>query len=307
MRKFHFSLIWKSENESSESIVGALSDNFAVGKPVQVRIISIDRDQSRILASIRQAASSFESTTDISAVEIGNIVEGTVSEVHKENAVLSLHPTKIRALISLHNLANRREISTAQLRASLKVGEKLEDLVVVSRNPDKGFVIVANRPKSKPAFPLKGAAITMDTLQVSQIIGGRVLRHDRKGAFIKLTAHVTGSLHPTDASDDYERGTPFPPVDSLVKATVTSIDKAKNHISLSTRLSRMYPSQNHSVVDREIQSLDDLKVGETVRGFIKSVAEHGLFVMLGREIDARVQIRELFDEVCPFLLQISLY
>jgi len=34
-----------------------------------------------------------------------------------------------------------------------------------------------------------------------------------------------------------------------------------------------------------------------VRGFIKSIVEHGLFVMLGRGIDARVQIKELFDEV----------
>lgn len=226
-------------------------------------------------------------------------------EVHKDNAVLSLKPTKICALISLHNLANRRQVSTAQLRASLKVGEKLDELVVVSRNPEKGFIIVANRPKSKPALPSKGSPISIDSLEVGSIVGGRVLRHDRKGAFIKLTAHITGSLYPTDACDDYDSGNPFPPVDSLVKAMVTAIDKQKNHLSLSTRLSRMYPTQNHPVVDPEVQSLDDLKVGQTIRGFIKSVAEHGLFVMLGKDLDARVQIRELFDEVRIFVLPLE--
>jgi transcriptional accessory protein Tex/SPT6 len=50
-------------------------------------------------------------------------------------------------------------------------------------------------------------------------------------------------------------------------------------------------------VDREINSVEDLKVGETVRGFVKSIPEHGIFVTLGRWIDARVQIKELFDEV----------
>ena len=281
---------------SSETMVGDLSSNFAIGRPVQVRIISVDNDRSRILASVRQATSNFDSP-DISAVEIGNTVDGTIIEVHKENAVLSLLPTKIRALISLHNLSNRRETSVSQLRASLKIGEKLEDLVVVSRNPDKGFVIVANKPKAKPALPLKGSSISMDTIQIGQIIGGRVLRHDRKGAFIKLTSHITGSLYPTDACDNYESGTPFPAIDSLVKAVVIDIDREKNQLSLSTRHSRMYPSRDHSVLDREIQSLDDLNIGETIRGFIKSVTEHGLFVMLGRDIDARVQIRELFDEV----------
>ena len=51
------------------------------------------------------------------------------------------------------------------------------------------------------------------------------------------------------------------------------------------------------VMDKVINNLDDLQVGSTVRGFIKSVAEHCLFVNLGRGIDARVQIKELFDEV----------
>jgi rRNA biogenesis protein RRP5 len=211
--------------------------------------------------------------------------------------VLSLHPTKIRALISLPNLANRRGTPVSQLRASLNVGEKLEDLVVVSRNPAQGFVIVAHKPKIRPTLPLKGSSISMDTVQIGQIIGGRVLRHDRKGAFIKITTHISGLLYPTDTCDNYESGTPFLPVDSLVKAVVTGIDREKSQLSLSTRHSRMYPSRNHQVVDHEVQSLDDLKVGENIRGFIKSVAEHGLFVMLGREIDARVQIKELFDDV----------
>jgi rRNA biogenesis protein RRP5 len=52
-------------------------------------------------------------------------------------------------------------------------------------------------------------------------------------------------------------------------------------------------------MDPEITSVVDLKPGTFVRGFIKSVAEHGLFVSVGRDLDARVQIKELFDEVCP--------
>ena len=268
---------------------------------MQVRIIAVDQESSRITASIRQASPSFKSAVvDISGVDIGDIIDGVVSEIQKDKAVITLQPTRVTALLSLNNLANRRQVSAAQLRASLKAGEKLQDLVVTSRNPEKGFVLVATKPKEKEQLVQK-SQLSLDTLQSGQLVGGRVLRHNRHGALVKLTNSIHGILHPTDACDDYENGKPFPVVDSVLKAVVLVIDKEKRQLTLSTRLSRLFPAQGKPIVDREISRLEDLKVGDTVRGFIKSVAEHGLFVTLGREIDARVQIRELFDDVSSML------
>ncbi|KAH9898165.1 U3 snoRNP-associated protein Rrp5 [Cubamyces lactineus] len=282
--------------EASETALSSLTAAFPVGKPVQVRITAIDPETGRITASIRQASPNYKSAIiDISGVDIGDIVEGVVSDIRKDKAVVTLQPTQVTALLSLTNLANRREISVAQLRSALKVGDKLQDLVVTSRNPEKGFVLVATKPKEKEAL-LQKNHLSLDTVQPGQLVGGRVLRHNRHGALIKLTNSITGILHPTDAADDYENGKPFPAVDSVLKATVLSVDKERRQLTLSTRMSRLFPSQNKPIVDREITSLEDLKVGDTVRGFIKSVAEHGLFVTLGREIDARVQIKELFDD-----------
>ncbi|KAH9836984.1 uncharacterized protein C8Q71DRAFT_580175 [Rhodofomes roseus] len=282
--------------EASETAVGSLSEAFPVGKPVKVKILSVDNESSRILASIRQAAPNFKAAiTDISGVEIGDSVEGVVAEIQKEKVVVILQPTQVRALLSLNNLANKRGVSAAQLRASLKVEEKLQELVVVSRNPDKGIVLVATKPKEKDVL-LHKSSLSLDTIQVGQLVGGRVIRHGRQGALVKLTNTISGTLHPTDVSDDYESGAPFPPVDAILKAVVLAVDKEKRQLTLSTRLSRMHPDQDKTVVDKEIKDLNNLKVGDTVRGFVKNVADHGLFVMLGRNIDARVQIKELFDQ-----------
>ncbi|KAI0756786.1 U3 snoRNP-associated protein Rrp5 [Daedaleopsis nitida] len=282
--------------EASETVIATLSSAFPIGKPVQVRIIAVDMETSRITASIRQASPNFKSAiTDVSGVDIGDIVEGVISDIRKDKAVVALHPTQVTALLSLNNLANRREVSVAQLRSSLKVGDKLQDLVVTSRNPEKGFVLVAMKPKEKEQLVQKNQ-LSIDTVQPGQLVGGRVLRHTRHGAMIKLVKSITGTLHPTDACDDYENGKPFPAVDSVLKATVLSVDQEKRQLTLSTRLSRLFPGQDKPIVDREVTSFSDLKVGQTVRGFIKSVAEHGLFVTLGRDIDARVQIKELFDD-----------
>lgn len=274
-------------------MVGALTEIFKPGKPTLVRILSNDKEKGRILASIRQATADTV-PPDVSAVDIGDSVEGTISDIHKENVLLNLEPSNVRALLSLKNIANRRGSTVAQLRANLNTGEKLDDLLVVSRNAEQGFVIVANKPTAKPAL----GTISIDTVQVGQIVGGRVARHDRRGALVKFNRRITGSLHPTDASDNYEVGSPFPNVDSVLKATVIAVDTEKKHLTLSTRKSQMEPSESRVVVDPEITSVEDLKPGASVRGFIKSVAEHGLFVSVGRDLDARVQIKELFDEVC---------
>lgn len=282
----------------SETTPSSLRDVFPVGRVVKVRIISCDAETGRIVASIRQAASNFKfAITAIQEVEIGNSVEGVVSEIQKEKAVITLQPTQVHALLSLNNLANRRGVALSQLRGSLKVGEKLSDLVVTSRNPEKGFVLVATKPKEKEAI-LQKHGLSLDTVQVGQLVGGRVVRHIRAGALVKLTPRISGTLHPTDTVDDYESGNPFPPVDSILKATVVAVDADKRTLTLSTRRSVMSPDEHSAVVDPVIDAITDLKVGSTVRGFIKSVAEHGLFVSLDRTVDARVQIKELFDDVC---------
>jgi len=273
---------------------------------VRTRIISVDSEQGRIVASIRQALGNKGPASDTNAVEIGNIVKGFISEIHKDNALIILQPTHIRALLSLKNLANFRQISLSELLVKLKVGDELDELVVVTRNPDKGVVIVANTPKPKKVLLLKGSSMSFDSLKVGQIVGGRVTRHIGHSALIKVTPHIGGTLHPTDISDDYDTGL-VPPVDSILKAAIIEVDRTKNQLRLSTRHSKMCLEATKKIVDQEIIHISDIHVGDTVRGFIKSVADHGLFVTIGRDIDARVQIRELFDDVRDVPLSIVLF
>src|SRR6266540_1339684 len=263
-----------------------LPEAFPMGRVVKVRIIGMQED--RITASIKQASAEFDVVTDIGSIEIGHTVEGTITEIHKDNILISLQPTRIRALLSLKNLANYRNQTVAQLRTTLEVGEKLEELVVVSRNPDKAIVIVANKPKPKQSIP-KGSNVTLETTTIGQLIGGRVTKHVKNGALVKITSQIGAVLHFTDLTDNFDDGAQLPGIDSIIKAAVVGIDVSKKQLTLSTRQSRVRGDETHEVVDREVNKLTDLEVGQTVRGFVKNVMEHGLFVTIGRGIDARVQ------------------
>ena len=269
-----------------------LADTFKPGRIVKVRIITVNQESRHIVASIRQATVNF--SAKISDISVGDTAEGVVVELQKTNVVLTLKPSGVRALISFVTLANHRGTTISELKTSLKPGVLVDSLIVVSCNLEAGFVVVGGKLKS--STKLKNT-LSMDTVTIGQIVGGRVTKYGRAGAHVKLTPRITGSLHPTDVCDDYDAGNPFPSVDTVLKAVVIGIDKSTNHLTLSIRPSKMSQKSTDPPVDREINSVDDLKFGEVVRGFIKSVSEHGLFVTLGRGVDARVQIKELFDEV----------
>ncbi|KIY51212.1 nucleic acid-binding protein [Fistulina hepatica ATCC 64428] len=268
-------------------------ESFPVGKVIKIRIVSVDHDSDRIVASVHLSPE--PPVPPVTDVEIGDIVNGKVKELHQDNVLVFLVPSGVRALLSINNLANARKLTAAQIRVTVKSGDDLENLVVLSRNPEKGIVIVANKPKEKPALPPK-QSLSLDMVEIGQHVVGRVLHQTRFGALLKINSHITGLLHPTDVSDDYDTGTPFPAADSVIKAAVISVDKERKQLLLSTRPSRVNGSAAVPVKDHEIVDFKDLRLGATVRGFVKSVAEHGLFVTVGRRVDARVQIKELFDD-----------
>lgn len=253
-----------------------------------------------MVASVRQATSKVAEAPDVHLVQVGETVQGPLQAIHKDHAVVTLQPTGITAVLSLNNLANSRDTTVAQLRTSLAIGEQIDSLIVLSQNPDKGMVIVSKRPKSKaiPEVLPGNEGLTAKTMQVGQVVSGRVTGYGRGGTSLHIANGLKGVLHPTDACDDYQAGTPFPSSGEVVKGMVVNVDKSRRLVVLSSRSSLMNPSETSSPRDRQISSIEELKVGETVRGFVKNIAEHGLFVSLGRNVDARIQIKELFDEVC---------
>lgn len=286
--------------------MGNLEEVFPIGKPVKVRITGVDHATGRLFASIRQGSLKPTAIPDVHAVQVGETVKGSIKAIHKDQILLTLQPSGVIALVSLKNIANSRNIAVAQLRTRLTIGECLDDLIVLSQDVEKDIIIVSTRPKAKAkseALP-GNEDVTAKSAQLGQIVSARVGGYGRGGSALFITPGLKGSLHPTDSCDDYDAGIPFPDQDTVIKGVIITIDRSRRHAALSTRPSRLQASE--VIVDPEITSVSDLSVGQIVRGFIKNITDHGLFVMLGRTVDARVQIKELFDEVSILFGMISL-
>lgn len=296
----------------SDTFIQSLDTSFFIGKPVKIKIINADPTTKRLVASIRQALpgskpsapSTLVSTSD---VEIGNIVEGTISALHKAHILVTLTPSQAKALLSKSNLAHHRGIPIDELSNSVQLGEKLTDLVVVAKDDEKSLLIVANKPKKEtvstkaPPSGISHPSISFDSIVIGEVVPGRVVSHGPQGANIQISKSLRGRVHLTDSSDDFKKGTALPEVGAIVKCVVLKVEALTKRIDLSTRQSRVNPSSKAKVVDREIESVEGLEVGQQVRGFVKGITDGGLFVSLGRDVTARVMIKDLFDEVSSTL------
>lgn len=287
----------------SQNFIVNLSDIFFVGKPVNVRITEVNQDTQKIVASVRQA---LPTALAAAALEVSDEVSGIVSQIHADQVALTLIPSQITALLSLSNLSNHRHIGIEELRSSLKVGERLDELIVVSKNAQTGLVILANKrtaPTKKVEVPapvktgISGGAKSWDSIKVGQKVSGTVINHASQGTMVQLSAQIRGRVHPTDASDDFSiiAGGEGPlNVGEKVECYVLRSNPATRIIDLSTRASRVQGEGD--VIDPEVEGIKDVQPGMKIRGLVKNVASHGVFVALGRNLTARVMIKELFDE-----------
>jgi len=300
----------------SEERLQSAEGFFSIGQVIRTLVLAIDTTapSPRIVASIRQAAPNYVQPVSVEGIPLGSVIsESRVVEVQKDNVAVDLLPTNARALVSINNLAARRGVSAAKLRTELAVGDKLNDsFTVVTRNIEKNFVIVSanaipSSSKTKTAAKERQdgdiSYVDFNTLKEGDIVKGRVTAHTLKhglGCAVRISNLIVGSLHPTDAADDLKKGfaASYPPaIDAVLDFAIVSIDKQRKRLVLSTRPSRVKHTGKEKVVDPEITDIGDLQRGQSVRGVVKSVANAGLFVSLGRSIDARVQIKELFDDV----------
>ncbi|GAA6057842.1 hypothetical protein JCM3770_000609 [Rhodotorula araucariae] len=311
--------------EAAEAFTAAadLVRLFPLGKVVAVRVLSVDPATSRIVASARQAAApsaaAVSGTAAIEALDIGTVTSGTVAALHDTNLVLSLVPAGVKALLSYPTLARHRGVQVADLKAALATGQTLDDLVVVSKNADKGFVIVGLLP-SKSATSSGGAPatssaqqqqqqLTLDSLEIGALYPGRISSRLPSGVILVQLASSgrnapRGRVALTELADEYadDLAAAFP-VGAHVDAVVLAKDAAQHRLDLSLRASRVAAARGAdsasvapAVQDPVVESVEQLKAGDKVRGFVKNVANAGVFVTLGGEVTARVQIKELFDE-----------
>ncbi|KAM9362984.1 protein RRP5 homolog [Symphorus nematophorus] len=111
------------------------------------------------------------------------------------------------------------------------------------------------------------------------------------GLLVKLPFGGMGTVAVTDLADAY-RPNPLDGYskDQLLRCFLLGSENGKWHVSL--RPSKLNPQQAKPVKDPEVLSVDKLKAGQIIRGYITSVGEQGVFIRLSRSITGRAELQQ---------------
>ncbi|XP_062436335.1 protein RRP5 homolog isoform X1 [Rhea pennata] len=118
------------------------------------------------------------------------------------------------------------------------------------------------------------------------------------GLTITLPGGKTGKVSIFHLSDTYaEKPLGDFKIGKIVRCYILSNENGK--IQLSLRQSRLNPKSNNKVEDAEITCIKDVKKGQLVRGYVKSVTPSGVFFGLSASLLGRI----LFQNVSPYFVQ----
>uniref|UniRef100_UPI003AB019B0 protein RRP5 homolog isoform X1 n=1 Tax=Centroberyx gerrardi TaxID=166262 RepID=UPI003AB019B0 len=149
-------------------------------------------------------------------------------------------------------------------------------------------VVEVNSKPQRLVLSLTG----VHTLEKGSVTLGMVTNvQPHVGLLVKLPFGATGTIAIMDLADAY-RPNPLEAYskDQLVRCFLLGNENGKWQLSL--RPSRLNPAQAKPVKDPEVLSIEELKAGQIIRGYVKSVGEQGVFIRLSRSITGRAQLQQ---------------
>lgn len=221
---------------------------------------------------------------NLEKVRVGSSWVGFINNVADDCLWVNLSPNvrgRLRAVDATDNLSLLGDIEK-----HFPVGSALR-VHATSVDTEKGRLDLSAKKHSDK--------LSLDELSTGMVLPGRVTKVTEKQVVMQLSDTLVGAVHLIDLADDYSKANPtVHQKNEVLRACVIGIDRPNKKISLSLRPSKVL-SSSLPVQDPEISSLKQLKVNDVVRGFVKRVADSGLFVGLGHDVTAYVRVSGLSD------------
>lgn len=205
------------------------------------------------------ARKDFMTNGDPRRFRVGDRVLAFVSNVHDTDIEVTL-TSALKGNISQENASNDYHVYQ-NLKANFSPGDALEAKITQLK-------------------PLRL------TLCDSSILHGVISRVSANGLRLRIGENKAVTVGPCDTSDEYKSLQGFHKGDTVLAKLLDSK-------RATLRLSELF-SNSPDPKDKLIIGVDDVEVGDVIRGFVKSIS-NGIFVSIGRNLVGRVQIGEISD------------
>jgi small subunit ribosomal protein S1 len=209
------------------------------------------------------------------SVEDGQIVEGTVVKVDKDEVLLDIG-YKSEGVIPSRELSIRNDVDPSEV---VSMGDDVEALVVTKEDKDGRLVLSKKRAQYERAW-----GDIEKKKDADEVVAGPVIEVVKGGLIldIGLRGFLPASLVEMRRVRDLQ-----PYVGKEIEAKIIELDKNRNNVVLSRRA---WLEQTQSEVRQNF--LTQLGKGQIRKGVVSSIVNFGAFVDLGG-VDGLVHVSEL--------------
>ena len=139
------------------------------------------------------------------------------------------------------------------------------------------------------------ATLTFQDLKPGMVLPGTMTKITERQVMVQLSDKVSGPVHLVDLADDYSVADPTTYHKyQTIRVCIKAVDPPNKRVTLSARPSKIL-SSSLPIQDPDISSISQLKVNDICRGFIKNVADNGVFVTLASNVTAYIKVSDLSD------------
>ena len=187
---------------------------------------------------------------------------------------------------------------------AMDVSDDVSQLNDLSKNFPVGSVLRAkvqkvnvenNRLDLSARSDGSSASLTLKDLSKSMVLPGRITKVTERQVMVQLSESLSAPIHLVDLADDYSKADPTTyEKNQTVRVWIKDIDIPNKKITLSARPSKVL-SSSLPVKDPDIESISQLKVNDIRRGFIKNIADNGIFLSLASNVTAFIRVSDLSD------------
>jgi len=252
------------------------SEVVAVGDKVEVMVLSVDAEASKISLGMKQKSDDPWLIVE-TKYPIDSVIMGKVVSIVDYGAFIELEPG-VEGLIHVSEMSWTRRVPHPS--KVLKKGDEIQAKVL---DIDPGKQKISLGLKQLQMNPWEELA---DKYPIGSKINGKVRNLTDFGAFVEIEEGIDGLIHVSDLSWAKRAMNPSDILkeDDAVEAVVLSIDPEKQRVSLG--LKQIEP-------DPWIQVPEKYAIGSVVKGKIVNITNFGAFAKLEEGVEGLIHISEL--------------
>jgi rRNA biogenesis protein RRP5 len=296
--------------EMSEAYIQDPGQHFRVGQVVNVHVLNIDPDAGKLTVSCKDPASfGLAQQNAFKKLRIGEIVSAGVTEKSSDDISVELESSSLRGFLPAGHLTDGSEQKNASALKKIRVGQTLQDLVIIDKNEQKHLITLTNKPSLLKAAKERTLLRGFEDVRENKIAHGFVKNITLTAVFVQFGGGLTGLLPKTKLRDESLQLPDFG-LRRLQSLTVkiVSVDHDQRRFLLSVKDLQSSPElvEEESAqpgnaqatvnpVDNTINTIDDLEVGRLTTARIASVKDTQINVQLADNVQGRIDVSQVFD------------